>query len=64
MPWSGQTPRRCLIERQEERVEALARDGHPTKLHEEDLNALREAEETMKETREAVQKELDAATDE
>jgi hypothetical protein len=48
-----------LIERQAERVKELARDGHPTKIHEENLKALRDVEETLKKTRDAVRSELD-----
>ena len=47
-----------LIEKQEERLEEMARDGHPTKIHEENLKVLREVQETMKKTRDAVREEL------
>jgi hypothetical protein len=47
-----------LIEKQEERLEEMARDGHPTKIHEENLQALRAVQKTMKETRDTVRKEL------
>ena len=40
-----------LIEQQEDRIEALSRDGYPTKIHKENLEALREVEETFKENR-------------
>jgi transposase len=47
-----------LIEKQAERLEEMARDGRPTKIHEENLKALREVQETMKETRNTVREEL------
>jgi hypothetical protein len=53
-----------LIEQQAERVEELARDGHPTQIHEENLKALRDVEETLKKTRDAVRSELDESHNE
>ena len=48
-----------LIEQQEDRIEELCRDGHPTKIHKEHLKALREVEETFKKNRDALQEELE-----
>ena len=48
-----------LIEQQEGRIEELARDGHPTKIHKENLEALREVEETFKKNRDTIRKELE-----
>jgi len=36
----------------------MTRHGHPTKIHEEHLKALRDTEKTMKKIRKATRKEL------
>jgi enoyl-CoA hydratase/carnithine racemase len=48
-----------LIKEQEERVEELARDRDPTKIHEENLEAMRALEETLKQTRDSIREELE-----
>jgi hypothetical protein len=48
-----------LIQKQEKRGNELARDGHPTKIHEDNLKALRDVEKTLKQIRNTVRKELD-----
>lgn len=53
-----------LIERQKERVEELARDGHPTKIHKENLKALRDVQETFKKNRDAIREELEESREE
>jgi hypothetical protein len=53
-----------LIKEQEERVEELERDGHSTKLHKENLEALRGVEETFKNNRDAIREELEERREE
>jgi ATP-dependent exoDNAse (exonuclease V) alpha subunit len=53
-----------LIEQQEDRIEELSRDGHPTKIHKENLEALREVEEAFKKNRDAIRKELEESREE
>jgi 5-bromo-4-chloroindolyl phosphate hydrolysis protein len=53
-----------LIVQQEDRIEELSRDGHPTKIHKENLEALREVEEAFKKNRDAIRKELEESREE